>query len=61
MTYGDRIRSMSDEELAAFIVRVKYQDGMRCSVTCPHQPICPGYGTECYEIMLKELKEQMPK
>lgn len=57
MTNGDKIRSMTDEELAQFIFI--HTDCMLLS-SCPAYSNCAGYKGEiaCYEIIIDWIKQE---
>ncbi|MGO5053625.1 hypothetical protein ACTQ6A_14155 [Lachnospiraceae bacterium LCP25S3_G4] len=57
-TNADRIRSMSDEELAGFITEMDGCLAKTCVVDCSHEPNC----YECKSITLKwlQLESEVP-
>ena len=52
MTNADRIRSMSDGELAQFLM-----DSFACSLNCPAYDICDAEGA-CVEFLAKWLQQE---
>lgn len=52
LTNADRIRSMSDGELAQFLM-----DSFACSLNCPAYDICDAEGA-CVEFLAKWLQQE---
>lgn len=61
MTNGDRIRKMTDEELAAFIDIYDIEDicRTRCAKTGEARERCMCYGEECKGNILAWLKQEV--
>lgn len=61
MTNGDRIRQMTDEELAAFIDIYDIEDicRTRCAKTGEARERCMCYGEECKGNILQWLKQEV--
>lgn len=61
MTNGDRIRQMTDEELAKFIDIYDIEDicRTRCAKTGEERNRCMCYGEECKSHILKWLKQEV--
>lgn len=62
-TNADRIRQMTDEELAAFIDIYDIEDicKTRCAKTGEARERCMCYGEECKSHILKWLKQEVSK
>ena len=54
MTWGDKIRAMSDEELAAILQQIS-------DCPCPGKKLCEDAGADalsCEKVLLKWLKQE---
>ena len=59
MTNADKIRTMSDEELAEWLIRVQYREGDICAPT--HDVQNCRYAEGCKACWLEWLKEEARK
>ena len=57
MTNADRIRAMTDEELANYLINIEYETAQRAGINVSHDEVCR-IAHECLEWLKQEAEDE---